>query len=163
MFRSIVIATLLAGALAGCSPATLVTTFNPSDAAFINEKGTATVKGQAFLRRNDGIVVYAAGSEVFLIPKTTYSDERMATIYGAGKMTTFLGSSFKNDDARFYEYVRKVVANGEGRFEFKDVAAGKYYVVTSVVWYVQVQQGGSLMERTTVADGQTVELIMTGL
>lgn len=94
--------------------------------------------------------------------KTTYSDERMATIYGAGKISYF-GANFKNDDSRFYDYVRKVVANGEGRFEFKDVAAGNYYVVTSVVWYVQVQQGGSLMERTTVADGQTVELIMTGL
>ncbi|WP_156463951.1 hypothetical protein [Devosia sp. Leaf420] len=60
----------LALCLAACSPTTLKSTFNATDAAFINQKGTGIITGQAFLRRNDGMVVYAAGSEVYLVPKT---------------------------------------------------------------------------------------------
>ncbi|RYG57587.1 MAG: carboxypeptidase regulatory-like domain-containing protein [Alphaproteobacteria bacterium] len=148
--------------LAACSPVTLKSSFNAADASFINQTGTGAITGQAFLRRNDGMVVYAAGSEVSLVPKTPYSDERFASIYGAGKLSYF-GASFKNDTADYYNYTRKTIADGEGRFTFTDLAAGSYYLTTTVTWTVQyAQQGGALMERVTVTGGQTSNVIMSG-
>lgn len=149
--------------LGACSSTgTLTTAFDANAAAFINASGSADITGQAFLRRNDGIVVYGAGSEVRLIPKTAYSDERMQQIYGSGKQS-YLGRAFTNDDPDYYNYVRTVIADGEGRFTFENVANGEYYLVTSVTWMVQyVQQGGLLMERVSVTGGQDVNVIMRG-
>ena len=157
------LAVVLISALASCAPSTtLKSTFNASDAAFVQSKGTATINGQAFLRRNDGIVVYGAGSEVFLIPKTAYSDERMAFIYKGSKVSYF-GGTFKNDDPMYQQYMLKTVADGEGRFTFGNVAAGSYYITTHVIWFVQYQQGGALMDQVTVGDGQSVQVIMSGM
>lgn len=162
MIRTTLGAIVMALFLFGCTSTTLTTSFDPKQAAFINTQGSASITGQAFLRRNDGIVVYAAGSEVTLIPKTPYSDERIAAIYGGGKISYF-GANFKNDVQEYYQYTRKTVADGEGRFTFNDVASGSYYVTTSVIWMVQyVQQGGALMERVTVSNGQKASIIMSG-
>lgn len=149
--------------LGACSSTgTLTTAFDADAAAFINRSGNADVSGQAFLRRNDGIVVYGAGSEVTLIPKTAYSDERIQQIYGSGKQS-YLGRRFTNDDPNYYTYTRTAIADGEGRFTFKNVANGDYYLVTSVTWLVQyAQQGGLLMERVSVQGGQDANVIMRG-
>lgn len=163
---AIAAAVILLVGLSGCaSTATLIGGFNAQDAAFINTQGKATVSGQAFLRRNDGIVVYGAGSEVVLIPKTAYSSERIATIY-KGAHSVMFGTKFTNDDPAYYTYQRKTVANGEGRFSFPNVGPGSYYVVTSVTWLVgSVPQGGSLYAEVSVgADGKSPpEIIMNGL
>lgn len=158
----VLIAVFAVAVLSGCVTATLTSSFNAADAAYINEIGTATVKGQAFLRRNDGVVVYGAGSEVFLIPKTAYSDERMAAIYGAGK-TTYFGVQFKNEDPLYLQYTRKTVADGEGRFQFTNVRAGSYYITTTVMWMAGYsRQGGGLMERVSVTESQSADVIMSG-
>lgn len=162
----VIVAALVAGALSSCASATLVTPFDPAAAAFSERAGTAVISGQAFLRRNDGIVVYAAGSDVALVPKTAYSDERMQKIYGEGKISQAtdlgVGVTFTNDDPRFARTVRTVIADGEGKFTFTGVPAGSYYLTTQVIWRAQYVQGGALMERVTVLDGQTANVIMTG-
>lgn len=154
---------IFALALAGCtSVGTLTTSFDPNAAAFINQKGKATVTGQAFLRRNDGVVVYAAGSEVTLIPQTYYSRERMVQIYGSGHFSAF-GKSFKNDDPQYLAYTRHTVADGEGKFTFDQVADGSYYITTTVVWMAgYYRQGGALMALAEVKGGQPTNVIMTG-
>jgi hypothetical protein len=67
----------LAVALAGCAttPPPQTASFCPSEAAFAHGKGAAVVRGQSFLRRDDGVVVYGAGSEVLLVPKVPNSEE----------------------------------------------------------------------------------------
>jgi hypothetical protein len=149
-------------ALAGCVAAPKITsTFNPSEAAFIHQQGKGSIKGQAFLRRNDGMVVYAAGSDVFLIPKTTYSSERMAALYRGGKMNKFVPSP--EAPPGYAEAARSTKANGEGRFEFSSLADGDYFVVTQVQWMVgNLPQGGALMEPVSMRNGAAVEIIMTG-
>jgi hypothetical protein len=163
MITKFSLAVCMAVLLAACTTVgTLNSTFDPNAAAFVKAQGKGTITGQAFLRRNDGIVVYGAGSDVILVPKTAYSDERFAQIYGSGKVSMF-GRTFKNDDPTYYEFSRKTVADGEGRFVFDGVADGQYYLTTNVVWMVQyAQQGGALMERVTIKDGQPVTVIMSG-
>lgn len=145
--------------LAGCVTRTLETTFDPQAASFIHTSGNGRIEGQAFLRRNDGVVVYAAGSHVTLIPATAYADERIAQVYGSGKRA-YLGVDFQNDDPRFHDHTRSTKADGEGRFVFDALARGRYYVVTSVYW-LNGQEGGWFYETATVDDGP-VTVIMSG-
>jgi hypothetical protein len=135
--------------------------FNAADAAFIYQQGKGGIKGQAFLRRNDGIVIYAAGSDVVLIPKTTYSTERINALYGSGKINLYTPSP--ESPPGFEAATRQTKANGEGRFEFPNLADGDYYIVTKVIWMVgNMQQGGALMEQAQIRAGATVEVIMSG-
>ena len=48
---------------AGCqtSEVMLQSKFDSKEVAYINQGGKGLITGQAFLTRNDGIVVYAAG------------------------------------------------------------------------------------------------------
>lgn len=149
--------------LASCVTApVIVSKFNPAEAEFINKSGTGIISGQAFLRRNDGIVVYAAGSEVILIPRTAYATERIGAIYRGGKLNNFMPEP-EQTDPLYRQMTRRARANGEGRFEFSGLADGDYYVVTDVVWNIGgARQGGSLMENASVRAGQPVQLIMTG-
>ncbi|OCW56860.1 hypothetical protein [Hoeflea olei] len=141
---------------------TITSSFNPQEAEFINRQGSGSISGQAFLRRNDGIVVYAAGSDVVLIPRTAYATERMNALYRGGKFNNLVPDP-ATTDPRYVEMTRKTRANGEGRFRFENLAAGQYYVVTSVSWRAgDMNQGGNLMETATLADGENLELIMTG-
>lgn len=163
MLRSIFVGLLTVVLLSGCtSTGTLTSSFNPSEAEFINRQGSATVIGQGFLRRNDGVVVYAAGSEVNLIPRTAYSQERIAQIYQGGNYS-YLGRSFSNDDPRYYQYMKTVIADGEGRFTFNDVPPGEYYVATNVLWMAgYTRQGGAIMKPVSVSGSGTVNVIING-
>lgn len=154
--------------LAGCTTAKLETSFDPQEAAYINNAGRGLIEGQAFLRRNDGIVVYAAGSEVVLIPATRYAEERIRAIFGSRRYASVLASKkFENDDARYYAHTKKTVADGEGRFIFANVAPGRYFVTTSVFWTPNPDsifpEGGALLYDVTVTDApDPIRVIMSG-
>ena len=51
------------------------TPYNETKEAAVLGKGNATVSGQVFFRRNDGMVVRGAGSEVCLYAATDYQRE----------------------------------------------------------------------------------------
>ncbi len=107
------------------------------------------------------MVVYAAGSDVVLIPKTTYSAERINALYQGSKINYFVPSPASPPG--FEEAMKKTKANGEGRFEFTNLSDGDYYVVTKVIWMVgSATQGGAIMEPVSIRQGSAVELIMTG-
>jgi hypothetical protein len=165
---AIYVGVLAIGAGAGaCTRTVQVTTpFEPAKAAYVNAKGKATIVGQAFLRRNDGVVVYAAGSEVYLIPATAYAEERISGVFqGAKQQNGFV--KVEGEDPAYSTYQRRIKANGEGRFTFSEVAPGPYFVLTTVTWCVPKdygcdKQGGSLMERVQVASADHTELIIDG-
>lgn len=167
MKRFVLAAILMATTVGGCASVAVNSTFDPNAAAYINQQGTNTITGQAFLRRNDGMVVYGAGSEVELIPVTAYTQARVAAIFKGGKFAypdAFTGGqvTVKDEDPQFAKFVRKAVANGEGRFTFEGVADGSYYITVPVVWMVQAYQGGTLLGEATVSGGQKIEVIING-
>jgi len=154
---------------AGCSSTVSnVNTFNAAEASFINEEGKAKINGQAFLRRNDGLVVYAAGSEVFLIPSTAYSDERLNAIYQGKKSAhLFRNVKFENDSLEYKNYIKSTKADGEGEFEFSNVAAGTYYLTTQVYWTPDPNaifpEGAKLLEKVEITqDTNDIKIIMSG-
>ncbi|WP_176083190.1 carboxypeptidase regulatory-like domain-containing protein [Martelella sp. HB161492] len=134
--------------------------FDPQEAAFIHEDGENTIRGEAFLRKESGGVVYAAGSSVRLIPKTAYAAERLDALYRGGKINTIISASPPPPD--YEAAMRQTKANGRGRFEFDHVADGSYYIVTKIKWGKHNAEGGAIREAVTVSGGQSVEIIMDG-
>lgn len=160
-FRTIV--PLVLFALSACvQTKELKTSFNPAEAAFINQKGNSRIDGQIFLRRNDGVVVFGAGSKVTLVPDSTYARERMRHIYG----TRNISQGQVNVDSAPIDYVtytKQTVADAEGKFSFPDLVAGTYYVVGSVIWRVgNSPQGGSLRKLVVLGPDENRMLIVNG-
>jgi hypothetical protein len=123
--------------------------------------GTAIVKGQAFLKTRGGDIKVAAGNQVTLNPVTSYSNEWYEKTYIQGKRLV-------EPDPRLLNYVRKTIADGNGRFTFKNVPAGVYYVTTFVTWEAATgykgalqDQGGVVTKHIVVNDGAEIEVIVT--
>ncbi len=171
---------MISAATAGCAspPPPPVSGFNPAEAQYARARGAATVKGQAFLRRNDGVVVYGAGSDVALLPKTSYTDETLRAAFRGSKLRMeirLLGNAgpnlLNNDyqiDPAMDPYIRRHKADGQGNFAFDGVPPGEYYILTRITWCVPSryscdQQGGDLLEtvRITPAD-KAVTAVLNG-
>jgi hypothetical protein len=160
---------LLAAALAACGPKveTLSTRFDPNEGAVVNREGSGSVSGQAFLKTVGGEVRYAAGNTVEIFVATAYARERIGKLYGASKCNMG-GVTFKETDPRYLAMKRETKADGEGRFHFDHMAAGDYFVVTTVAWQVPnsggylTQTGCNIYERLTVQEGRNTEIILSG-
>jgi len=163
MAKTVVVATV-ALALASCAtlepkpPAERVA-FPEYEYAAIGVNGTATVRGQAFLRTRGGDVKTAAGEQVLLNPVTSYSRQWYEVAYLGGRALT-------EPDPRYWQYIRRTVADADGRFAFSNVPAGRYYVVTRVVWevstgYELAAQGGFVVKEISVEEGENLDVIVT--
>lgn len=145
-------------------PIPVASTFSASEVAFINEQGTNTVKGSAFIRQRGGGVVNCAGNDVDLIPKGEYSAERMEVIYGTTTSSSYRQAWGSPRLAPFADgylsHLRTTTCDVDGKFEFQNVAAGSYFIVTEVVWEVRSVQGGYLMAPITFTDGNEVTSVV---
>lgn len=138
----------------------LKTAFSEEEFAPYAKKGTATIVGQAFLKTRGGTVKYGAGNIVELYPVTSYSSE-IITAMQAEKY-----GKFDNIDKRVLKYVKKTIADGEGRFEFDNIPAGDYYVCCTVRWevpseYGSYTTGANIAKEITVKKGEKVKIIIT--
>ena len=150
--------------LSACVPATPRISrmpFPEQEYKALPKVGTAIVRGQAFLKTRGGDVKTAAGSEVFLNPVTSYSLEWYELSY----LTNRLANAA---DPRLWEYVPKQIADGSGRFTFKNVAPGEYFVTSKITWEAATGyqgalqlQGGVVSKRVSVKDGDDIEVIVT--
>ncbi len=136
-------------------------TFPEQEYQNLQKSGSAVVKGQAFLKTRGGDVKVAAGNEVILNPVTSYSNEWYEKAYVQGK-------NLVESDPRILNYIKKTVADGSGRFMFKDVPPGDYYVTTGVTWEAGTGyqgalqlQGGTVTKKISVNDGDEIDVIVT--
>ena len=127
----------------------------------LTRTGTGIVRGQAFLKTRGGDVKVSAGNAVILNPVTSYSMEWYEKSY-------VHGIPLVQADPRLSDYLRMQTADGSGRFTFKDVPPGEYFVTTRVMWDAPTgykgslqRQGGWITKRITVNDGADVEVIVT--
>jgi len=132
--------------------------FPQSEYDALPKKGTAIVRGQAFLKTIGGDVKKAAGEMVLLNPVTSYSQQWFDVVY-------WRNGSLTDQDPSYMQYVRTTVADAEGRFTFKEVPAGRYFLTTRIVWGVPTRgglayQGGYVAKQITVVDGE-MEIILT--
>ena len=150
----------------------LQTVFDPSEVAFINELGSNTIKGSAFMRQQGGGEVGCAGNAVYLIPQGASSIERAgranASMFVFDKTSSSgYGSAIANrkmpappGDA-YRSHQRETICDIDGKFEFQNVAAGSYLVVTRVTWTVDYStQGGTWMVPVTFAGSNKTKSVV---
>lgn len=124
--------------------------------------GTGVLTGQAFLRTVGGDVKTAAGREVILQPATSYA----ARWWGGSE--EYLVWPEAQLDPRLDRYLRKQTADASGRFSFKNIPAGDYFVSAPVTWQRYVPsidmmrtEGGVVYKRVTIGGSDPVEVILT--
>lgn len=161
-----VVTLCLVSVLAGCaapaqSPPISRMAFPEAEYRVLQKIGTATVRGQAFLKTRGGDVKTAAGNQVFLNPVTSYSLEWHEKSYLPNRR-------MENPDPRLAQYMPMQVADGSGRFTFKNVPPGEYFVSTSVTWEAPTgyqsaleTQGGVVSKRIKVVEKEELEVIVT--
>jgi hypothetical protein len=143
---------------------TLTSDFDEAGAKRLMADGDNTISGSALIRQQGGGVVTCAGNEVFLIPVTKFSTERMLAIYGSDQKGYRNSGAieFNQTPAEYLDHMRTVLGDAQGYFEFDKVANGEFYVSTNVSWVVGYnRQGGVLMQRVTVNDGETKKIVLS--
>jgi hypothetical protein len=146
----------------------LTTSFNAEQAQALLLDGANTIKGSALLRQRGGGVVTCAGKAVQLTPATAYADERMTAIYGAsdyGYRPVIPAIQFEFTDPRYLSFSKKTICDAQGFFKFSNIADGTFYVTTDIVWQVSSDaifpEGGYVMKKITVKNGETSEIVLT--
>lgn len=163
--RSSLAVLVFAAGLAGCYAAprpsiyNRMRSFDEAEYAAFSGNGTASISGQAFMKTRGGDVKYGAGETVTLNPVTTYSTEWWT-------VAVQRGVSMSEPDPRTSAYNRVATADGQGRFEFKGLPAGEYFVACSISWeyagyrgYAR-RTGGTVGARVKVGPGEKTEVIL---
>ena len=158
--------------MTACGPAgkvKLSQQFRSDEVEFIKHRGANTVWGSAYLKdRGDGPRT-CAGNKVLLVPVTPYSSERMIAHYGNTRAGyTERNKSFENDDPFYLAYTRESVCDEKGRFLFKYVPDGDYFVTSLIVWSgydptwrTPITNGAALMRAVSVSGGKETNVTLT--
>jgi len=140
--------------------------FDVAQTKKIFDEGNNIIKGVAYVKKTDGIVVTASKSEILLFPATGYSAERIKYTYGninkgyfgirdnqrykrgdnlKGNKYEVRSLEFDPDYEMFYTCVRKVKADYLGHFQFEKIPDGDYYLIAPVIWEDKLISGGFLL------------------
>ncbi|MCG7584959.1 hypothetical protein [Photobacterium sp. OFAV2-7] len=150
--------------LTGCqttSPYKMTNTFNVEEVAWAKEPGSASISGEAFMRTQGGDIRTCAGIEASLTPVSSYADERMLLLYGSNWEGYNDSRQLPAGPTEYNSSTIRTICNADGEFYFNDLAAGEYYLVTPVTWMVKQLQGGNMMRRVKLDDGESLSLIIT--
>lgn len=160
MLRIIHVLVAISGlSCAALQPYQMQTVSVPGQYSIYAQQGTAIITGQAFLKTRGGDVKYAAGNTIFLIPITPHTEEYVSVAV-IQRRVPVSGYQAPPQNA-----IRKVIGDGEGRFQFTTIPAGEYYILTDITWEVpsrtgSTRTGGTAYARVSVADGQSVTNIV---
>jgi len=162
-FGSVVLCALLA---AGCQTARPEPPFDVDTAAYVLEKGSGRIEGEAFLRKDSGSVMTAAGERVYLIPATEYAVARFDRMFG-GDRRAYSGVAVGEAPEAYNRYRRETKVDMKGKFAFENVAPGRYIVATRVFWtepksYFTIAQGGAIYDIVDVEKDETARAIVSG-
>ncbi len=151
---------LAACATGGSSPETRMP-FPEKEYQALPKTGTGVVKGRAFVETEGGVIKTAAGNEVILNPVTSYSMEWYEKAYLPGRPMV-------PADPRLSKYIMTQIVDADGRFTFKNVPSGEYFVTTKIEWTAKTggqgssqRRGGTISRRVIVKDGYETEVIIS--
>ncbi|MGU3413739.1 hypothetical protein ACLBW0_08495 [Enterobacteriaceae bacterium C34A] len=148
--------------LSGCAPKPpkpiTLPAFPQAEYDALKLTGNESLSGQAFLKTLGGDVKTAAGSQVVLMPKTSYTDFQFSICNSY--------TLCEQEDMRAAKYEKVTTADAEGKFEFTDIAPGDYYIQTTVTWMRPsgaglLPEGGALMAKATVKPGVKNSVMVT--
>ena len=137
--------------------------FNETQAALIHRKGDSVIRGQSYFIKNDGDRWTGCGMYYNkLIPATDYARERMIAKFGNETEGYVEMDSrkwrllYKGDEDKYRQYMRETYVDNDGNFEFRDVCAGDYFILSFPRRSVTIGlSGGDLMKKVTVKNNET--------
>jgi len=130
---TLIAVSVMASCMAACQSARVQSRFDAKAAEYVLKSGTGRIDGQAFLKRDYGRLVTAAGERVFLLPATAYTMERFDRMFG-GDRRAYFGTEIEDTPPEYYRYRRETKVDMTGKFSFEDVAPVPYIVATRVFW-----------------------------
>ena len=151
-----------------CAPTLMQMSLAPADvdlATAMLGPGTGTIKGSALIRQRGGGVVTCAGNDVYLVPATASATSELRRVFGDDKGYVQRGGDAILGGGKLVVAPRphgQGVCNAQGFFTFANTRAGKWYVMTTVVWQVgQENQGGTMLGTAVVVEGQEAEVVLS--
>lgn len=103
--------------------------FDGAEHAAYIAKGKASIDGEGFLRRPNGWLARCSGGVVYLVPATPYFRE-WVEVYRAGNR---IANSAELNESHS-KAIRKTQCTMQGKFQFADLPAGKWILVTRVTY-----------------------------
>lgn len=130
--------------------------FQPEDAAWVFNTGTANISGKMFSG-----TIPAEFARVRLIPVTPYSTKVLTFLFDGSK-AYFKGKYVDNVDPRYEKNMRWTQADSNGDFKFHTIPSGKFYLYGTIANY---KKGINFahMEAIQVADGQQLRIDLDGV
>ena len=118
------------------------------------KRGNAAITGVAYLVRPGGAQVLGSGDQVYLTPVTAWAESRIVDVLAANKIPD------GDDRAAGVWWIAKTDSNG--RFTFKELVDGEYFVLSPIPY----QSGTETLEsiafaRVKVGPGETANVKVT--
>lgn len=160
-------------ALCSCAAQTVQQTvaFDIGEAQRAMRAGHAIIEGSALIRQNGGGVVSCAGTEVTAVPVTAFSRERMFIMFNNDqrgfrpiRAAEWLQKAPPEPPASYVQLRHRTVCDAQGNFQFTNVAAGSYYVLTDIYWSVPgrvTREGGGLLQQVTVSETDIKRIVLS--
>jgi hypothetical protein len=143
---------------------TIQNNFDDQAVSWFKNTGTGSIKGIAKFKSKNGELRFGEEFRVELMPYSLYTEERLGKIYKT-KKSGFIYledgiPKFTPDPAGYHETI-KTFCDKEGKFEFKNLPPGKYYVIAFMLWENQnVKTGGGLMQKIVLSEGESEAIKM---
>lgn len=144
--------------LSACSsaPPKMLTPFDPYAYKPYMQEGTASIRGRAFVKDPSRGEITSEKLQVELIPFTPYTQERF-------NRATLNNESLEPRHPRIEaEFSRITYTDRYGRFEFKNLPAGKYIAYCEIRWEDKYRRYiTTTYSVVTVNKGETVQTVVT--
>ena len=92
----------------------------------LSSRGHSVIYGQIAIQTSNGRRIVGSNARLYLNPYTSYSKQWYNENY-------LQGNRMNSADDRLYKYLRFTTANDDGRFIFKNIPKGKYYLVGAMM------------------------------
>jgi hypothetical protein len=109
--------------------------FDPAEYKFVKLNGDCEISGTILAPQRTGADKLCSGCAITLNPATSYSEEFYIK-------TVQNGIPIDEADIRVLKYIRTAISDDSGRFVFKNIAKGKHYLYSPVIYEIRNPTGG---------------------
>ena len=147
------------------------TKFDRRDVSSLKSSGGNVISGTARLTAAGNKTRTCASLPVRLAPDTNYTRDRISRLYGYGdegfvdarRAKDLRARQVASIDKNYERSLMASVCDRQGRFTFRNLPDGTYFLLAPVVWRDNlgaVTEGGFFMQRIKVTGGETRRVVL---